>query len=217
VHSNSRGNQIEKQYFTHALRVGIAGPVGCGKTTLIQCLCLAFSNRCSVAVIVNDMYTKEDADFLVQQGSISPERVRSVETGGYPHIAIREDISLNIEAIHELETAIPDLQVIFIESGGDNLAAAFSPELADVFIYMIDVAGGDKTPRKGGPGVVRSDLLILNKADLSANVGASLSTMDSDTSKMRSTRPFVFTNLRTGEGFSDVIKWFEGLLVKRGL
>src|SRR5215472_9996650 len=195
--------------FTRAFRVGIAGPVGSGKTALVDRLSRHLHTRYSLAVVTNDIYTKEDAEFLLRQGTLPLERVRGVETGGCPHAAIREDASMNLEAIAELEETLPGLELIFVESGGDNLAAAFSPELVDVSIYVIDVAGGDKIPRKGGPGIIRSDLLIINKIDLAPYVGASLEIMDRDTKKMRGDRPFLFTNLRDEIGLDRVLIWVE--------
>ena len=194
---------------THAFRIGVAGPVGSGKTALIDCLSRRLWPARSLAVVTNDIYTKEDAEFLLRQGTLPRERVRGVETGGCPHSAIREDASANLEAIDELERALAGLELILVESGGDNLAAAFSPELVDVWIYVIDVAGGDKIPRKGGPGITRSDLLLINKTDLAHHVGASLDVMERDARKMRGERPFIFTNLKTGEGLDKVIAWVE--------
>jgi urease accessory protein len=190
-------------------RVGIAGPVGSGKTALVDRLCKHLWPRYNLAVVTNDIYTKEDAEFLLRQGTLPFERVRGVETGGCPHAAIREDASMNLEAIADLEAALPGVELIFIESGGDNLAAAFSPELADVSIYVIDVAGGDKIPRKGGPGITRSDLLVINKIDLAPYVGASLEVMDRDARKMRGELPFLFTNLKDETGLNQVISWLE--------
>src|SRR3954468_1915193 len=183
-----------------AFRVGIAGPVGSGKTALVDRLSRRLWPKYSLAVVTNDIYTKEDAEFLLRQGVLPAERVRGVETGGSPHAASREDASMNLEAIAELEDALPGLELIFVESGGDNLAAAFSPELVDVFVYVIDVAGGDKIPRKGGPGIRRSDLLVINKTDLAPHVGASLEVMERDARRMRQECPFVFTNLKSAEG-----------------
>ncbi|MDI3257883.1 MAG: urease accessory protein UreG [Kyrpidia sp.] len=190
-----------------AMRVGVGGPVGSGKTALVERLCATLKKTYSVAVITNDIYTKEDAEILVRSGVLPPDRIIGVETGGCPHTAIREDASMNMDAVEELEKRFPDLDMIFIESGGDNLAAAFSPELADVFVYVIDVAQGDKIPRKGGPGVRQSDLLVINKIDLAPYVGASLDVMDRDSRKMRGERPFVFTNLLTGDGVADIARW----------
>lgn len=190
-----------------AFRIGVAGPVGSGKTALVDCLCRALSPRLSLGVVTNDIYTREDAEFLIRQGSLPAERIRGVETGGCPHAAIREDCSMNLEAIADLESVIPGVELIFVESGGDNLAAAFSPELADVSIYVIDVSGGDKIPRKGGPGIIRSDLLAINKIDLAPHVGASLDVMERDSRKMRGERPFLFTNLKSGEGVPEVAAW----------
>jgi len=196
-------------HFTRAFRVGIAGPVGSGKTALVDRLSKHLHARYSLAVVTNDIYTKEDAEFLLRQGTLPQERVRGVETGGCPHAAIREDASMNLEAIAELEEALPGLALIFVESGGDNLAAAFSPELVDVSIYVIDVSGGDKIPRKGGPGITRSDLLVINKIDLAPYVGASLEVMEHDAQRMRGERPFVFTNLKNETGLDDVLVWLE--------
>lgn len=192
-----------------AFRVGVAGPVGSGKTALVDRLSRRLWPQCSLAVVTNDIYTKEDAAFLIRQGTLPAERVRGVETGGCPHAAIREDASMNLEAIADLEDALPSLELVFVESGGDNLAAAFSPDLVDVFIYVIDVAGGDKIPRKGGPGITRSDLLVINKIDLAPYVGASLEVMDRDARRMRGERPFVFTNLKTDAGLDAVLAWLE--------
>jgi urease accessory protein len=190
-----------------AFRVGVAGPVGSGKTALVDCLSKRLWPSMNLAVVTNDIYTKEDAEFLTRQGTLPADRVLGVETGGCPHAAIREDASMNLEAIAELEAAHPGLELIFVESGGDNLAAAFSPELVDAFIYVIDVAGGDKIPRKGGPGIKRSGLLVINKIDLAPYVGASLEVMDRDSRRMRGDGPFVFTNLKTGAGIERVLAW----------
>jgi urease accessory protein len=193
---------------THrAFRIGVAGPVGSGKTALVHVLSQKLWPEVNLAVVTNDIYTREDAEFLIRQGTLPAERVTGVETGGCPHSAIREDASMNLEAIESLEHAHHGLELVFIESGGDNLAAAFSPELVDVAIYVIDVAGGDKIPRKGGPGIIRSDLLVINKIDLAPYVGASLDVMDRDARKMRGDRPFLFTNLRAGEGVPELTAW----------
>jgi urease accessory protein len=190
-----------------AFRIGVAGPVGSGKTALVEMLCRHFSAELSMAVVTNDIYTKEDAEFLTRRGALPADRIRGVETGGCPHAAIREDASMNLEAIAGLERALPGLQLILIESGGDNLAAAFSPELADVSIYVIDVAEGDKIPRKGGPGITRSDLLVINKIDLAPYVGASLEVMERDSRAKRGSLPFIFTNLKDGQGSEAVCGW----------
>jgi urease accessory protein len=187
------------------LRVGAGGPVGSGKTALMDRLCKRLRADYDIAAITNDIYTKEDAEFLTRSGALAPERILGVETGGCPHTAIREDASINLAAVADLRTRFPDLDVVLIESGGDNLAATFSPELADITIYVIDVAAGDKIPRKGGPGITRSDLLVINKIDLAPMVGASLEVMDRDARKMRPSRPFVFTNMRSGEGLDAVV------------
>src|ERR1700694_5794165 len=200
---------MDHHHHERAFRVGIAGPVGSGKTALVDALSRELRTNHSLAVVTNDIYTKEDAEFLIRQGTLPAERVRGVETGGCPHAAIREDASMNLEAIADLEHSLPGLQLIFVESGGDNLAAAFSPDLVDLFVYVIDVSGGDKIPRKGGPGVTRSDLLLINKIDLAPYVGASLEVMDRDSRKMRGERPFLFTNLREDAGLDKVIDWLE--------
>ena len=187
------------------LRIGIGGPVGSGKTALMDVLCKRLRDTYDIAAITNDIYTREDAEFLTRSGALAPERIRGVETGGCPHTAIREDASINLAAVAELEAAFPALDLILIESGGDNLAATFSPELADLTIYVIDVSAGDKIPRKGGPGITRSDLLVINKTDLAPLVGASLEVMDRDSRLMRKERPFVFTNVKDGKGVSDVL------------
>lgn len=192
-----------------AFRVGVAGPVGCGKTALVDRLSKRLWPGVNLGVITNDIYTREDAEFLIRQGTLPPNRVLGVETGGCPHAAIREDASMNLEAIAELEAAHPGIELIFVESGGDNLAAAFSPELVDAFIYVIDVAGGDKIPRKGGPGIKRSGLLVINKIDLAPQVGASLDVMARDAKAGRGDRPFIFTNLKSGEGVEDIIQWIQ--------
>ena len=186
------------------LRVGIGGPVGSGKTALVDALCKRLRERFQLAVVTNDIYTREDAEFLTRSGALPPERILGVETGGCPHTAIREDASINLAAIDRMVAAFPALDLVFIESGGDNLAATFSPELADLTVYVIDVAAGDKIPRKGGPGITRSDLLVINKIDLASLVGADLSVMAHDAGRMRGARPLVFTNLRAGEGVAAV-------------
>jgi urease accessory protein len=186
------------------LRVGVAGPVGSGKTALVEALCRRLRDRLQLAVVTNDIYTQEDAQFLTRAGALPPERIRGVETGGCPHTAIREDCSINRAAVQDLEEAFPGLDLVLVESGGDNLAASFSPELVDLCIYVIDVAAGDKIPRKGGPGITRSDLLVINKIDLAPLVGASLAVMEADTERMRPGRPWCFTNLRSGEGLEVV-------------
>jgi urease accessory protein len=213
---------MENQIRSRAFRVGIAGPVGSGKTALVDRLSKKLYPKFSLAVVTNDIYTKEDAEFLLRQGTLPAERVKGVETGACPHAAIREDASMNLQAIAEFEDSLPGLQLIFVESGGDNLAAAFSPELVDIWIYVIDVAEGDKIPRKGGPGIMRSDLLVINKIDLAPYVGASLEVMDRDSRKMRGERPFVFTNLREDLGLEVVMEWLEEKLnqpaaTRRGL
>ncbi|MDP6260180.1 MAG: urease accessory protein UreG [Rhodospirillales bacterium] len=190
---------------TNPLRVGIGGPVGTGKTALLDRLCKAMRDDFNIAAITNDIYTREDAEFLTRSGALDPDRILGVETGGCPHTAIREDASMNIAAVSELNVKFPGLDVIFIESGGDNLAATFSPELADITIYVIDVSAGDKIPRKGGPGITRSDLLVINKTDLAPLVGADLGVMDRDARKMRGDKPFYFTNLKVNNGLSEII------------
>ena len=192
------------------VKIGVGGPVGSGKTALIERLCKIMSEKFSVAVVTNDIYTREDAEFLIRAGALPEDRIIGVETGGCPHTAIREDASINQEAVRRLIDRFPDLDIIFLESGGDNLAASFSPELVDSFIYVIDVSGGDKIPRKGGPGITRSDLLVINKTDLAPYVGASLEVMDRDAKKMRKEKPFRFTNLKNGEGVDAVIEWIQG-------
>ena len=195
------------------LRVGIGGPVGSGKTALLDRLCKTMRDRYQIAVVTNDIYTREDADFLVRSEALEAERIVGVETGGCPHTAIREDASMNLAAVEDLSTRFDDLDVVFIESGGDNLSATFSPELADLMIYVIDVAEGEKIPRKGGPGITRSDLLVINKIDLAPHVGASLEVMETDSKRMRGERPFVFTNLKTDTGLDTVIDF----VVDRGM
>jgi len=191
------------------LRIGIGGPVGSGKTALTLALCKALRERFDLAAVTNDIYTEEDAQFLVRNEALPPERIIGVETGGCPHTAIREDASINLEAVERLTRRFPGLELVLIESGGDNLAATFSPELSDLTLYVIDVAAGDKIPRKGGPGITKSDLLVINKIDLAPMVGASLEVMAHDAKKMRGARPFVFTNLKTGQGLDTVIEFIE--------
>lgn len=191
------------------LRVGVGGPVGTGKTALMDALCKSLRERYEIAAITNDIYTKEDAEFLTRAGSLPPERILGIETGGCPHTAIREDASINLAGVAELTARFPALDAILIESGGDNLAATFSPELADLTIYVIDVSAGDKIPRKGGPGITRSDLLVINKIDLAPAVGASLEVMERDSKRMRGERPFVFTNIRGGVGVDAVVRFVE--------
>ena len=191
------------------LRVGVGGPVGTGKTSLMDALCKHLRDRYDIAAITNDIYTKEDAEFLTRAGSLPPERILGIETGGCPHTAIREDASINLAGVADLRRRFPDLDLILIESGGDNLAATFSPELADITIYVIDVSAGDKIPRKGGPAITRSDLLVINKVDLAPFVGASLEVMDRDSRRMRGDRPFVFTNIRSGQGVPEVAAFIE--------
>ena len=192
------------------LRVGVGGPVGSGKTALLRALCTALRERYEIAVVTNDIYTKEDAQFLTRHEALEADRIIGVETGGCPHTAIREDASMNLAAIDELCTRHSNLDVVFVESGGDNLSATFSPELSDLTIYVIDVSAGDKIPRKGGPGITRSDLLVINKTDLAPLVGASLAVMDRDATMMRKERPFVFSNLKTGEGLQAIIDFIAG-------
>ena len=194
---------------TQPLRVGIGGPVGSGKTALTLSLCKAMRDRYEVAAVTNDIYTQEDAQFLVRNEALPPERIIGVETGGCPHTAIREDASINLEAVARLTRTFGNLDVVFIESGGDNLAATFSPELSDLTLYVIDVAAGDKIPRKGGPGIMKSDLLIINKIDLAPYVGASLEVMDRDARRMRGERPFLFSNLKTGQGLDEIVRFIE--------
>jgi urease accessory protein len=189
---------------TNPLRVGIGGPVGSGKTALVERLCRHLRDDWNIAVVTNDIYTKEDAEFLTRAGALDPSRIAGVETGGCPHTAIREDASINLAAVADMQKKFPGLDVIFVESGGDNLAATFSPELADITIYVIDVSAGDKIPRKGGPGITRSDLLVINKIDLAPLVGASLEVMDRDSKKMRGTRPFIFANLKAQQGVAEI-------------
>ena len=195
------------------LRMGIGGPVGSGKTALINALCKKMRNHYQIAVVTNDIYTKEDAQFLIQNEALAEERIRGVETGGCPHTAIREDASMNLSAIDDLSKTFPNLDMIIVESGGDNLAATFSPELSDLTIYVIDVAAGDKIPRKGGPGITKSDLLVINKIDLAPYVGASLDIMERDARKMRGEKPFLFTDLKKGAGIEEI----ESFIIKQGL
>jgi urease accessory protein len=196
------------------LRVGVGGPVGSGKTALLDVLCKRLRDRYQIAVVTNDIYTKEDAQFLIRSQALDEARIVGVETGGCPHTAIREDASMNLAAVEDLQARFPDLDLVFVESGGDNLSATFSPELADLAIYVIDVAEGEKIPRKGGPGITRSDLLVINKIDLAPYVGASLEVMEQDSKRMRGERPFVFTNLREGQGVDEVVSFIvrEGML-----
>ena len=195
-----------------ALRVGIAGPVGSGKTALVDALCKSLREKYQLAVVTNDIYTQEDAQFLVRSQALSSDRILGVETGGCPHTAIREDASMNLAAIEQLEEKFTNLDLVFLESGGDNLAATFSPELVDLTIYVIDVAAGDKIPRKGGPGITKSDLLVINKTDLAPYVGADLSVMEKDAKKMRGDKPFIFTNLKTQVGLVDVIQFVNAAI-----
>lgn len=198
---------------SNPLRIGVGGPVGSGKTALLDVLCKAMRDNYNIAVVTNDIYTQEDAQFLTNSEALSAERIVGVETGGCPHTAIREDASMNLAAVEDLQVKFPTLEAVFIESGGDNLSATFSPELADLTIYVIDVAEGEKIPRKGGPGITRSDLLVINKIDLAPYVGASLEVMESDTKRMRGERPYVFTNLKEGVGVEEII----GFIVDRGM
>ena len=199
---------------TAPLRVGVGGPVGSGKTALLDALCKALRERFQIAVVTNDIYTQEDAQFLIRSQALPADRIIGVETGGCPHTAIREDASMNLAAVEDLTKRFPNLDLVFVESGGDNLSATFSPELADLTIYVIDVAEGEKIPRKGGPGITRSDLLVINKIDLAPHVGASLEVMERDATRMRGDRPFVFTNLKTGEGLERIVAFLlrEGML-----
>ena len=199
------------------VKIGVAGPVGSGKTALIEKLIRVMSNDYSIGVITNDIYTKEDAEFLCKNSILPMERIVGVETGGCPHTAIREDASMNLEAVDELANKFPDLDIVFVESGGDNLSATFSPELSDATIFVIDVAEGDKIPRKGGPGITRSDLLVINKIDLAPYVGADLSVMERDSKKMRDDKPFMFTNIRGMEGVHEVANWIKTNVLLEGL
>jgi len=196
------------------LRVGVGGPVGSGKTALLDLLCKRLRDRFEIAVVTNDIYTREDAEFLIRSQALPAERIVGVETGGCPHTAIREDASMNLAAVEDLQARFPELDLVFVESGGDNLSATFSPELADLTIYVIDVAEGEKIPRKGGPGITRSDLLVINKIDLAPYVGASLEVMEQDARRMRGERPFVFTNLKSGQGLDSVVDFVidQGML-----
>ena len=191
------------------LKIGVGGPVGSGKTALLDCLCKGMREHYELGVVTNDIFTREDMEFLMRSQALPADRIIGVETGGCPHTAIREDASINFDAIAEMQQRFPDLDILFLESGGDNLAASFSPELVDASIYVIDVAGGDKVPRKGGPGITRSDLLVINKTDLAPYVGADLTVMDRDSRLMRGNKPFVFTNLKTREGVESVIRWIR--------
>jgi len=214
-HHHHSGGKPTKARALNIPVIGVGGPVGSGKTALVEALCKKLRDRYSLAVVTNDIFTKEDAEFLTRRGVLPSERILGVETGGCPHTAIREDASHNQEAVDELVRRFPDVKLIFVESGGDNLAAPFSPELADHVIYVIDVAAGDKIPRKGGPGITRSDLLVINKIDLAPYVGADLSVMERDSRLMRGNLPFIFTNLLTGQGLPQVVEWVEQHLVKR--
>jgi urease accessory protein len=205
--TNERATHMAKSH--GPLRIGVGGPVGSGKTALMDLLCKSMRERYDIAAITNDIYTKWDAEFLVRSGSLTPDRIAGVETGGCPHTAIREDASMNLAAVADMRAKFPDLDLVLIESGGDNLAATFSPELADLTIYVIDVAAGDKIPSKGGPGITRSDLLVINKIDLAPHVGASLEKMDTDAKRMRGARPFVMTNLKKSEGLDRIIGFIE--------
>ena len=210
-------SRVEDSHPAAALRIGIGGPVGSGKTALTLALCQALRERYNLAVVTNDIYTEEDAQFLVRNQALAPDRIIGVETGGCPHTAIREDASINLEAVDRLNRRFAGLDVIFIESGGDNLAATFSPELSDLTLYVIDVAAGEKIPRKGGPGITRSDLLVINKIDLAPLVGASLDVMATDAKRMRGERPFIFSNLKTGQGLAEIIAFIvdKGMLRAR--
>ena len=199
------------------IKIGVGGPVGSGKTAIIERVTREMASSYSIGVVTNDIYTREDAEFLIKNSILPKERIIGVETGGCPHTAIREDASMNLEAVEDLVKEFPDIQIVFIESGGDNLSATFSPELADATIYVIDVAEGDKIPRKGGPGITRSDLLVINKIDLAPYVGASLEVMERDSKKMRGSKPFVFTNLNTNEGLDKVIAWIKKSVLLEGV
>ena len=206
---------IRSEGMRRPVKIGVGGPVGSGKTALLDCLCKAMRDSYQLGVVTNDIFTREDMEFLMRSQALPADRIIGVETGGCPHTAIREDASINFEAIAEMQQRFPNLDILFLESGGDNLAASFSPELVDASIYVIDVAGGDKVPRKGGPGITRSDLLVINKTDLAPHVGADLAVMDRDSRMMRGTKPFVFTNLKTREGVDDVIAWIRHELCLR--
>ncbi len=199
------------------IKIGVGGPVGSGKTAIIERVTREMASSYSIGVVTNDIYTREDAEFLIKNSILPKERIIGVETGGCPHTAIREDASMNLEAVEDLVKEFPDIQIVFIESGGDNLSATFSPELADATIYVIDVAEGDKIPRKGGPGITRSDLLVINKIDLAPYVGASLEVMERDSKKMRGNKPFIFTNLNTNEGLDKVIAWIKKSVLLEGV
>ena len=213
-HAGQAKTHPDSRPASQPLRIGIGGPVGSGKTALTLALCQNLRERYRLGVVTNDIYTQEDAQFLVRHGALQPDRIIGVETGGCPHTAIREDASINLEAVARLSRKFPDLDIIFVESGGDNLSATFSPELSDLTLYVIDVAAGDKIPRKGGPGITKSDLLIINKIDLAPMVGASLHVMQADAARMRGERPFVFSNLKNGTGLGEIIRFIEtrGLL-----
>jgi urease accessory protein len=203
--------------FMNYIKIGVGGPVGSGKTAIIERLTRELAPSYSIGVVTNDIYTREDAEFLIKNSVLPKQRIVGVETGGCPHTAIREDASMNLEAVEDLVKQFPDIEIVFIESGGDNLSATFSPELADATIYVIDVAEGDKIPRKGGPGITRSDLLVINKIDLAPYVGASLEVMDRDSKKMRGDKPFAFTNLNTNEGLDKVINWIKKNVLLEGV
>jgi urease accessory protein len=213
IHTQFATPTPEVEHFKDPLRVGIGGPVGSGKTALTLALCQRLRDVYNIAVVTNDIFTKEDADFLTRNEALVPERIIGVETGGCPHTAIREDASMNLEAVNQLSKRFQTLDIVFVESGGDNLAATFSPELSDLTIYVIDVAAGEKIPRKGGPGITKSDLLVINKIDLAPMVGASLEVMDRDAKKMRGEKPFIFSNLKTGQGLEEIVQFIE----KQGL
>ncbi len=213
IHTQFATPTPEVDKFKEPLRVGIGGPVGSGKTALTLALCQRLRDVYNIAVVTNDIFTKEDADFLTRNEALVPERIIGVETGGCPHTAIREDASMNLEAVNQLSKRFQTLDIVFVESGGDNLAATFSPELSDLTIYVIDVAAGEKIPRKGGPGITKSDLLVINKIDLAPMVGASLEVMEVDAKRMRGEKPFIFSNLKTGQGLEEIVKFIE----KQGL